>query len=87
MAPEEDRDIASAAITTTQLFATAIGAALAGMVANLAGLSDPGGIAGTSNAAFWLLAVFSAAPALALVTAGRSVRGAADKARLAVPSP
>ncbi|MGJ4855871.1 MFS transporter [Labrys sp. La1] len=87
LAPEKDRDIASAAITTTQLFATAIGAALAGMVANLAGLSDPGGIAGTSNAAFWLLAVFSAAPALALVTAGRSVRGAADKAQLAVPSP
>jgi hypothetical protein len=37
VAPEADKDIAGASITTVQLFATAFGAALAGMTANLAG--------------------------------------------------
>ncbi len=36
VAPEADKDIAGASITTVQLFATAFGAALAGMTANLA---------------------------------------------------
>ncbi|WP_448952492.1 MFS transporter [Labrys neptuniae] len=79
LAPEEDRGIASAAITTTQLFATAIGAALAGMVVNLAGLSNPGGAAGTAHAAFWLLAVFAAAPLLACFTALRGIRLASGR--------
>jgi hypothetical protein len=35
------------------------------MVANLAGLSDPGSDGGPPNAARWLFAVFAAAPALA----------------------
>jgi hypothetical protein len=33
-------------ITTVQLIATAFGAALAGLVANLAGMTNPGGVAG-----------------------------------------
>lgn len=68
VAPDDERDLASASITTVQLFATAIGAALAGMVANLGGLTDLGGVAGTSAAAFWLLAVFALAPFAALKT-------------------
>lgn len=68
VAPDDERDLASASITTVQLFATAIGAALAGMVANLGGLTDPGGVASTSAAAFWLLAVFALAPFAALKT-------------------
>ncbi|WP_312763738.1 MFS transporter, partial [Serratia sp. (in: enterobacteria)] len=54
VAPEADKDIAGASITTVQLFATAFGAALAGMTANLAGLNDPGGAAGAASAARWL---------------------------------
>jgi MFS family permease len=65
VAPERGRDLAASSISTVQLLATAFGSALAGMVANLAGLSDPGSDGGTPNAARWLFAVFTAAPALA----------------------
>lgn len=69
VAPNDEQDLASASITTVQLFATAVGAALAGMVANLGGLTHPGGVAGTSGAAFWVFAVFALAPLAALKTA------------------
>lgn len=49
MAPEADKDIAGASDHPRQLFATAFGAALAGMIANLAGLNDPGGAAGAAH--------------------------------------
>jgi len=75
VAPAGEQDLASASITTVQLFATALGAALAGMVANLAGLTDPGGVAGTANAASWLFGVFALAPLLGILTARRVVRG------------
>ncbi|MCZ4271670.1 MFS transporter [Maritalea porphyrae] len=39
-APAKEHDLAAGGITTVQLFATAFGAALAGMVVNLAGLSN-----------------------------------------------
>ena len=65
VAPEGGRDLAASSISTVQLLATAFGSALAGMVANLAGLSDPGADGGTANAARWLFAAFAAAPALA----------------------
>jgi hypothetical protein len=44
------------------------------MVANLAGLTNPGGIAGTANAAHWVLATFASAPVIALLTAWRVTR-------------
>ncbi|SMF62554.1 Predicted arabinose efflux permease, MFS family [Pseudomonas sp. LAIL14HWK12:I11] len=69
-----EQGLAAASITTVQLFATALGAALAGMVANLAGLTDPGGIEGTASAASWLFGVFALAPLLALFAAQRVVR-------------
>ncbi len=75
VAPAGEQDLASASITTVQLFATALGAALAGMVANLAGLTDPGGVAGTANAASWLFGVFALAPLVGILTARRVVRG------------
>ena len=65
VASEGERDVAAASISTVQLLATAFGSALAGMVANLAGLSDPGSVGGAANAARWLFSVFTAAPALA----------------------
>lgn len=73
-APRDEQDLASAAITTVQLVATALGSACAGMVVNLAGLTAPGGVAGTQSAAFWLFAVFALAPLIGIVTAARSLR-------------
>lgn len=60
---------ASSAITTLQLFSTAFGASLAGMIANLAGLSSPGGIEGAQSASIWLFILFSLVPCFALITA------------------
>jgi MFS family permease len=69
-----EQELAGASITTIQLFATAMGAALAGMVANAGGLIDPGGTAGTANAARWLFGAFTLAPLLCLITARRVAR-------------
>jgi len=69
-----EQELAAASITTVQLFATALGAALAGMVANIAGLTDPAGITGTANAAGWLFGVFACASLLGFFTALRVTR-------------
>lgn len=60
---------ASSAITTLQLFSTAFGASFAGMIANLSGLSYPGGIVGAQSASIWLFFLFSLVPCFALITA------------------
>jgi len=72
--PAAEHDLAAAGITTVQLSAAALGAALAGMVANLAGLSHPGGIAGASSAAAWLFGLFALAPLAGVLTALRLAR-------------
>ena len=74
VAPDGEQDLASASITTVQLFATAFGAALAGMVANIAGLTEPGGIEGTASAAVWLFGVFALAPVMGVLIARRVVQ-------------
>lgn len=61
-APKDEGEKASASITTVQLLATAIGTAFAGLVVNLTGLIEPGGLTGTQNAATWLFGVFALAP-------------------------
>ncbi|AGT09899.1 MFS transporter [Paracoccus aminophilus] len=71
LAPKDEEDLASASITTVQLSAAAIGAALAGVVVNLAGLTEPGGVEGTARAALWLFGIFAAVPVLGLVLAQR----------------
>lgn len=71
VAPSNDQDAAATSITTVQLFATALGSALAGMLANLGGLNVPGGIEGTSSAARWLFAVLAVAPLLSIFSAAR----------------
>lgn len=71
LAPAGEGGLASAAITTVQLYGMAIGAAVAGLVANAAGLSEPGGKAGAQSAAVWLFASFALAPALAALLARR----------------
>jgi hypothetical protein len=73
-AREAEHDMAAAAITTVQLSAAALGAAAAGVVANLAGIAQPGGVAGASDAAAWLFGLFALAPALCILTARRALR-------------
>ena len=62
LAPAGEGGMASAAITTVQLYGMALGAAIAGLVANAAGLIAPGGVAGAQSAAVWLFAGFALAP-------------------------
>src|SRR5690606_3876980 len=75
-AEADDQNLASASITTVHLFTTAPGASLAGMIANMAGLSNPGGFAGTSHAALWLFAGFAVLSTLAFLSALALVRSA-----------
>ncbi|WP_249672205.1 MFS transporter [Pseudomonas abieticivorans] len=72
VAPPEEQEAAASSITTVQLFATALGAAIAGMIANQAGLNAPGGVEGAAQAARWLFGVLSVAPLLAIALAIRS---------------
>lgn len=72
-APAGQENMASAAITTFQLYAMAMGAALAGMITNAAGLVQPGGIEGARQAAWALFLAFALAPAL-VVWLGRAGR-------------
>lgn len=72
VAPQGEEDLAASSIMTVELFATAMGAALAGMLANLGGLSSPGGVPGTAGAAQWLFAAFTLAPALCLLTSRKT---------------
>ena len=65
LAPRGEEGMASAAITTVQLYGMAMGAAVAGLVANAAGVGAPGGVAGAQSAAAWLFAAFALAPLLA----------------------
>jgi len=73
LAPKGEEGLASASITTIQLYGMAVGAAVAGLVANAAGLTLPGGVEGAQSAAAWLFASFALAPALAVWLAFRTV--------------
>jgi MFS family permease len=73
LAPKGEEGRASASITTIQLYGMAVGAAVAGLVANAAGLTVPGGVEGARSAAAWLFASFALAPALAVWLAWRAV--------------
>lgn len=84
VASAQDQDTAASSITTLQLFAMALGAALAGVISNMAGINDAAGDAGVANAARWLFAVFTLAPMLALVMAVRATRTKEDSGELAV---
>ena len=73
-APPGEETLTSSSITTVQLYATALTAALAGVITNGAGLADPGGVAGAQRAALWLFASFAVAPAAALLLLARVTR-------------
>ncbi|MCF5161956.1 MFS transporter, partial [Pseudomonas sp. PA-6-2E] len=62
VASEQDKDTAAASITTLQLFAMALGAALAGVISNVAGINDATGNAGIANAAQWLSLLYTSQP-------------------------
>ncbi|WP_343587368.1 MFS transporter [Herbaspirillum sp.] len=69
-----EENLTSSAVTTVQLYAMAIGAALVGLTANEAGLTVPGGVPGAQDAATALFAIFAVAPALAVPLARRLTR-------------
>lgn len=64
-APEGERDLASASITTVVMVGNAMGSALGGMVTNMAGLDTPG------VAAAWLFGLFALSPLTALAAVRR----------------
>jgi MFS family permease len=64
-APAGEGDSAASSVVTVQLCGTAFGAALAGLVVNLAGGSQAGGF-DTANAARWLFALIAVAPLVGL---------------------
>lgn len=72
--PAEDQDAAATSISTVQLFATALGAALSGMLANMGGLNVPGGSEGAVSASRVLFGVLALAPLLAIYTASRAAK-------------
>ncbi|MEY0435552.1 MFS transporter [Providencia huaxiensis] len=66
-APEGEENLASSSIITIQLYATALSAALVGVVVNNSGLITPGGIAGAQQASIWLFTLFAISPLLATI--------------------
>lgn len=75
-APPGEETLTSASITTVQLYATALAAALAGVITNGAGITSPGGVEGASAASMALFGVFALAPAGATLLAIRLSRQA-----------
>jgi MFS family permease len=80
-APPSEHEMATAAIATVQLSAAALGAAGAGVVANLAGIAQPGGVVGASSAAAWLFGMFALAPVLCILAARRTWERQEDATR------
>lgn len=72
--PAADQDAAATSISTVQLFATALGAALSGLLANMGGLNVPGGTEGAISASRVLFGVLALAPLLAIFTASRAAK-------------
>ncbi len=65
-APEGEENLASSSIITIQLYATALSAALVGVVVNNSGPINPGD-RGAQQASIWLFALFAISPLLATV--------------------
>jgi predicted MFS family arabinose efflux permease len=72
--PPGEENMASSAIITIQLYAMALGATLGGMVANAAGLIEPGGVEGTQNAALAMFVMFVLSPVAASLFMARILR-------------
>lgn len=79
-APPEEADNAASSIMTVQLCSNAFGAALAGLVVNLAGGPTASESMDVANAARWLFITVAIAPAICIVVMGsRSFRLASEQ--------
>lgn len=65
-APKGEEALTSASVTTVQLYATALAAAISGLVVNQAGIVSIGGLLGAQNASNYLFMIFSIAPIMAI---------------------
>lgn len=74
-APDGERDLTSASISMVQLFAAGLGAAVAGVIVNAAGLASGNSVAAALNAANWLYGLFILVPLVAVPIAWAIVRG------------
>ncbi|WP_337268995.1 MFS transporter [Oryzifoliimicrobium ureilyticus] len=74
--PSREHHLAGTAITTIQMLASATAGALAGFIANAAGLNDAGGMDGNAQAAFSLFGISLITAIIGFVAAGRAVRPA-----------
>ena len=73
-AAEGEKDIAAASITIVLMTTYAFGSAIGGVVTNLSGIADPGGVEGAANAAGWLFTIFTIPPLLAAMLVRRLLR-------------
>lgn len=62
LSPKGEEELTSSSVTTVQLIATSFGAALAGLITNLGGITNPGGLTGTISASFYLYGTFALTP-------------------------
>lgn len=65
-APKGEENLASSSVITVQLYATALSAALVGVVVNNTGLINPGGVEGAQQASVWLFSLFTICPFLGI---------------------
>ena len=73
VAPPDEHDIAGPFITTTQTLAAVFGSAVAGMVANLAGLADAATATNVAAMGHWLFGALAVLPLAACATAWRAL--------------
>lgn len=66
-APSGEEDLTSSSVTTVQLIATSFGAALAGLVTNLGGITESNTFIGVTNASIYLYSSFAIAPLAAII--------------------
>ncbi|QQO62449.1 MFS transporter [Providencia manganoxydans] len=65
-APKGEENLASSSVITVQLYATALSAALVGVVVNNTGLINPRGVEGAQQASVWLFSLFAICPFLGI---------------------
>lgn len=85
-APDGERDLTSVSISMVQLFASGLGAAIAGVIVNASGLATSQNTATTINAANWLYGLFVIVPLLAIPIVWSIVRGERHVAGAKLPA-
>lgn len=67
LAPKGEENLTSSSITTVQLIATSFGAALAGLVTNLGGITNTTDINAITSSSIYLYSIFALFPLLAII--------------------